>query len=148
MVKSKSAAEEKMKDRVSTAGKYVKEGMEEAEDPIDILLKDADKFAKRLVENLIESIRRGKYKGGLTTAKARDSWKKAIPRAAAHFEERTDDMVAHAMEDYEDRAKCIEIAKAATKDMPTKTRALRIAKGAKHQELMGACMDKVKGRTG
>ena len=148
MVKSKAYAEKKMRDRVSTAGPYLREGMEEAEDPIDVLLKDPEVFAKRLVENLTESIRRGKYKGGLETAKLRDAWKKAIPRAGSHFEERADEMVAHAMEDYDDRAKCLEHAKAATKDMPTKTRALRIAKGAKHQELMGACMDKVKGRTG
>ena len=147
MVKSKAYAEKKMKDRVSTAGPYLKEGMEEGEDPIEVLLKDVDMFAKRLVENLIESIRRGKYKGGLTTAKARDAWKKAIPRAAEHFQDRADDMVEHAMEDYDVRAGCIAEAQKGIKDMSTKTRANRIAKSARYQELMGACMDKVKGRT-
>lgn len=147
MVKSKSYAEKKMKDRVSTAGGYLKEGMEEAEDPIDVLLKDPEGFAKRLVENLTEAIRRGKYAGGLKTAKDRDAWKKAIPRAGAHFEERADEMVEHAMEDYDDRAKCIESAQKGVSKLPTKTRAQRIAKSGKYQELMGECMDKVKGRT-
>lgn len=148
MVKSKAYAEKKMKDRVSTAGPYLKEGMEEAEDPIDVLLKDPEGFAKRLVENLMEAVRRGKYKGGLETAKDRNAWKKAIPRAGAHFEERADEMVEHAMEDYDDRSKCIEESQKGIKDMSTKTRTNRIAKSAKYQELMGACMDKVKGRKG
>ena len=148
MVKSKAYAEKKMKDRVSTAGPYLKEGMEEGEDPIDVLLKDPETFAKRLVENLTEAIRRGKYKGGLETAKARDAYTKAIPRAASHFEERAEDMVAHAMEDYDERAKCIEEAQKGIKAMPTKTRTNRIAKSAKYQELMGGCMDRVKGRKG
>ena len=148
MVKSKAYAEKKMRDRVSTAGPYLKEGMEEGEDPIDVLLKDVEGYAKRLLENLSEAMRRGKFKGGLETAKARDAWKKAIPRAATHFEERADDMVEHAMEDYDDRSKCIEESQKGIKDMPSKTRTNRIAKSAKYQELMGACMDRVKGRKG
>lgn len=148
MVKSKAYAEKKMKDRVSTAGIYLREGMEEAEDPIDVLLKNPEGYAKRLIENLSEALRRGKFKGGLETAKARNAWKGAIDRAGAHFEERADDMVDHAMEDYDVRAKCIEEAQKGIFDMPTKTRANRIARSGKYQELMGACMDKAKGRKG
>lgn len=146
MVKSKTAAENKMRDRVSTAGVYLQEGMKEGEDPIEVLLKDPDKHAAALVAGLIDAIKRGKYKLGLETAKDRDAWQKAIPRAGAHFEERADDMVTHAMEDYDERAKCIEEGKKAISTMPKATRAQRIARSAKYQELMGACMDKVKGR--
>jgi len=146
MVKSKAYAEKKMKDRVSTAGPYLREGMEEAEDPIDVLLKDPEGFAKRLVENLTEAIRRGKYKGGLETAKDRDAWKKAIPRAGSHFDERAEETAEHALEDYDVRSKCIEEAQKGIKAMVTKTRTNRIAKSAKYQELMGACMDYAKGR--
>lgn len=146
MVKSKAAAERKMKDRVSTAGPYLKEGMEEAEDPIDVLLKDPEKYAKALIAGLTEAIRRGDYKLGLETAKGRDAWKKAIPRAGTHYEERADDMTAHAMEDYDQRASCIEEAKKGIDAMPKATRAQRIARSAKYQELMGVCMDRVKGR--
>lgn len=146
MVKSKAAAEKKMKDRVSTAGPYLKEGMDEAEDPIDVLLKNPDKYAKALIAGLTEAIRRGDFKLGLETAKARNAWRNAIPRAGAHYEERAEDMTAHAMEDYDERAKCIDEAKKAIDSLPKATRTQRIARSAKYQELMGECMDRVKGR--
>lgn len=145
MVKSRAAVERKMKDRVTTAGTYLKEGMAEAEDPVDVLLKDIGENEKKLVDGVTESIRRGKYKAGLETAKSRDSWGKSHDRAAAHYEERADDMVSHAMEGYDERKGCIEAAKAVSDKMPKATRAQRIARSAKYQELMGACMDRVKG---
>lgn len=148
MVKSKSAAEAKMRDRVSTAGKYLREGMAEGEDPIEVLMKDPEGYAKKLVENLMEAIRRGSYGVGLKRAKERDAYRKAQDRAGSHFEERTDDMVAHAMESYDGRASCIEKAKALVKGMPTKTRANRIAKSGKYQEEVGKCFDTLFGRKG
>jgi len=146
MVKSKAKAEEKMRDRVSTAGKYLKEGLDEAPNPIDILLKDYDAKAKALLAGLAESIRTGKHKIGLEVAKKRGSWAASHDRAASHFEERTEDMVTHAMEDYDVRAGCIEKAKAAIAGMVKTTRANRIARSAKYQEEMGKCMDAAKGR--
>lgn len=146
MVKSKAVAERRMKDRVATAAPYLKEGFEEAEDPIDVLLKNPEEYAKKLLAGVTEAIRRGEYKIGLETAKKRNSWKESTERAGRHYEERADDMVKHAMEDYDDRAKCLEEAKKAISDMPKATRAQRIARSAKHQEVVGACMDKVKGR--
>ena len=92
-----------------------------------------------------ESIRRGAYKSGLERAKARDSWGKSHERAAAHYEERADDMVEHAMEGYDERANCIETAKSAISGMPKATRAQRIARSSKYQEVMGSCMDRVRG---
>ena len=145
MVKSKEVAERRMRERVSTAGAYLKEGFEEAEDPIDVLLKDPEKFAKKLVDGLTEAIRKGKFTAGLKTAKDRDAWKKSKDRAGAHYEERADEMVAHAMEGYDERAKCIEEAKKAIAGMPSATRAQRIARSAKYQEVMGECMDRVRG---
>jgi len=145
MVKSKEVAERRMRERVSTAGSYLKEGFEEAVDPIEVILRDPDGFAKKLVDGLVEAIRKGKYTVGLKTAKDRDAWKGSSDRAARHYEERADDMVAHAMEGYDERAKCIEEAKKAIEKMPSATRAQRIARSAKYQEVMGECMDRVKG---
>lgn len=146
MVKSKTVAERRMTDRVRTAAPYLMEGFDEAEDPIDVLLKDPDEFAKRLIAGVTEAIRRGDYKIGLEKAKARNAWKGSKERAGSHYEERVEDMVKHAMEDYDERATCIESAKKGIAAMPKATRAQRIARSSKYQELMGVCMDKVKGR--
>lgn len=146
MVKTRAEVEEKMRDRVSTAGKYLKQGMDAAEDPIDKLLKDPEKYQKKLLDGQAEAAKRGSYKAGLLKAKERNAWQNSKERAAAHFEERTDDMVTNAMSSYDARAGAIERAKAATDDMPTTTRAQRIAKSAKYQETVGAEFDKVFGR--
>ena len=145
MVKSKAATERKMRERVSTAGTYLKEGMAEAPDPVDVLLSDVAGNEKKLVDGVAEAVRRGKYKAGLETAKARGSWKNSQDRAGAHYEERAEDMVKHSMEGYDERANCIESAKDSTKSMPTTTRDQRIAKGAAFAKAMGTCMDRVKG---
>lgn len=145
MVKSKAAVERKMRDRVATAGTYLKEGMSEAVDPVEVLLRDVAGNEKKLLDGLNEAVRRGKYKSGLEAAKARNSWRKSEDRAAAHYEERADDMVAHSMEGYDARAGCIEKAQKALEAMPKATRAQRIARSSKYQEIMGSCMDSVRG---
>ena len=145
MVKSKEAVRRKMEDRASTAGTYLKEGLGEAEDPVDVLLKDVATYEKKLQDGVAEAVRRGKFKAGLETAKARGSWKDSHDRAAAHYEEAAPRMVEHAMEGYDARASCIEKAKAAIKSMPSATRAQRIARSSKYQEEMGKCMDSVRG---
>lgn len=145
MVKSKAAVERKMRDRVATAGTYLKEGMADAEDPVDVLLKDITANEKKMVDGMTEAVRRGKFKAGLETAKTRGSWGKSHDRAAAHYEERADDMVAHSMEGYDERKNCIEAGQAAIAGMPKATRGQRIARSAKYQEVMGSCMDRVRG---
>lgn len=146
MVKTRAEVEDKMRDRVSTAGKYLKAGMDAAEDPVDKLLKDPDKYQKKLIDGVAEAARRGNYKAGLLRAKERNSWQESKGRAASHYEERADDMVTNAMISYDARASAIERAKAATDDMPTTTRAQRIAKSAKYQTVVGEEFDKVFGR--
>ena len=146
MVKTRAEVEEKMRDRVGTAGKYLKQGMDGAEDPIDVLLKDPAAAQKKLLDGQAEAARRGSYEAGLRKAKERNAWQNSKDRAAAHYEERTDDMVSNAMSSYDARAGAIERAQAAVKDMPTTTRAQRIAKSAKYQETVGAEFDKVFGR--
>ena len=146
MVKSKSKAEEKMRDRISTAGKYLERGMEDADDPIDILLDDVEGAQKKLIEGLQEAIKRGNYKIGLERAKERDAWKKSKGRAAAHFEERTDDIVERSMETYDSRMQCVEKAQKEISKMPKATRQQRIARSTKYQELVGECYDKLFGR--
>lgn len=146
MVKSASAVMEKMKDRIATGGKYLKTAMTEAPDPVDVLLKDPDKYARKLADGVNEAIRTGSYAAGLQVAKGRNAWKGAVDRAGRHYEERTDDIVSRAMESYDKRKAAIEAAQAAVKDMPTTTRAQRIAKSAKYQEAVGKAMDAAFGR--
>ncbi len=146
MVKPKSSVERKMRDRVSTAGAYLQEGMAEAPDPIAILLKDPAGYGKKMVDGLAESIRRGNLEVGLKRAQKRDSWGKSHERAGRHFEERTDEMVTNALEDYDARASCIEATQKAVETMPTTTRAQRIAKSAAYQTKVAECFDRLYGR--
>jgi len=146
MVKSRAEVESKMRERVATSGKYLRMGMDAAEDPIDKLLKDAEKYQQKLIAGVQEAAKRGSYKAGLLKAKDRNAWQMSKDRAAAHFEERADDMVANAMTSYDARAAAIAKAQAAVADMPTTTRGQRIAKSAKYQELVGQEFDRVFGR--
>lgn len=145
-VKDRSEVEEKMKDRVGTAGKYLVGSLNKAEDPIDILLSDPDFYIDKLVKGVTEAQRTGKIKSGLEKAKARNSWQESIPRAGAHYEERTDDMVKNALSDYDARKQVIETALNMIKDMPSTTRAQRIARSTAYQKAVGEGFDKLYGR--
>ena len=136
----------KMKDRVATAGKYLKSSLEKADDPIDVILADPETHLKNLVAGVTEAHRTGKIKSGFEKAKKRNSWKKAIPRAGDHFEERTDDMVANALDDYDERKAVIDAAKAEIAKMPSTTRTQRIARSTKYQQLVAEGFDKLYGR--
>lgn len=146
MVKSKADVEAKMKDRVSTAGTYLKKGMAAAPNPVDVLLKDPEAAAKRMQDGLADAVRRGSYRVGLERAKQRGSWEKSQDRAGSHFEERKDDMVKNAMDSYDQRAAAIAAAKAKTDSMPVATRDQRIAKSQAYLKAVGEEMDKVFGR--
>ena len=148
MVKSKSRVEQKMRERVRTAGSELKAGMMEGPDPIDIALKDPAAHVKKMQDGLAEAARRGKIEGGLKKAKERNAWKGSIDRAASHYEESADRMVDHAMEDYDARAGAIERAKQKVSGMPRTTRAQRIAYGAAYAQALGEEMDKLYGRKG
>lgn len=101
---------------------------------------------KALKAGLDDAIKRGLYRGGITKAKARNAWKTSSERAGDHYEERAEDMTEHAMEDYADRKACIEEAQKAISTMAKATRADRIKRSTKYQEVMGECMDRKKGR--
>ncbi|MBA7472238.1 hypothetical protein ES707_07560 [subsurface metagenome] len=146
MVKPQADVESKMRDRVSTAGPYLRSGMESADDPIDVLLTDPEGYAEALIAGLRDAVKRGSYKIGLERAKTRGSWKKAIPRAAAHFEERADDLVRNAMESYAVRKTAIEAAQLKIKNMPRATRDQRIARSTAYQKFVGEEFDKAFGR--
>lgn len=146
MVKSAAEVREKMADRVGTAGKYLKQGMDAAEDPIEVLLKDPAASQKKLLDGQMEAAKRGSWEAGLRRAQGRNAWQNSKDRAAAHYEERTGDMVDNAMASYDARAAAIERAQNAVKDLPTTTRAQRIAKSAKYQTVVGEEFDKVFGR--
>ncbi|MHC1567521.1 MAG: hypothetical protein ACXQTD_07415 [Candidatus Syntropharchaeia archaeon] len=145
-VKTREEVEAKMRERIGTAGKYLQEALEKAEDPLDVLLKDPDAFAKKLAENLAEAIRTGKFASGLKKAKERNAWKNATERAGRHYEERTDDIVEHALSNYDERRKCIEEARKAIENMPTRTREDRIKRSAEYQRRVAECFDRVFGR--
>jgi len=145
MVKSKEIAERRMRERMAIAGAALMEGMREADDPLGILLKDPEAFAKKLADGIVEAIRKGKWQHGIKIAKDRDAWRGAIDVAGSHYTDKVDIAVKHAMEDYEVRAKCIEEAKKAIANMPSTTREQRIARSARYQTVMGECMDRAKG---
>ena len=145
MVKSKEIAERRMRERMRIASEALKEGMSEAVDPLEVLLKNPEAFAKKLADGIVEAVRRGKWQLGVKRAKGRDSWKKSIDIAGAHYSDKVDVAVEHAMEDYDIRAKCIEEAKKAIENMPSTTREQRIARSAKYQAVMGECMDRARG---
>ena len=147
-IKTKDEVKAKMTERVRTAGTYLKTGMEQAEDPVDVLLKDYDANAKKMTDGVAESVRTGKHRGGLQKAKERGSYHAATDRAATHFEERTDDMVAHSTEDYDARAQCQARARTLVQKMPTTTRAQRIAKGNAYLVEVGKEFDKLYNRKG
>ena len=146
MVKTEAEVRAKMQERVATAGKYLKSGMDAAVDPIDVLLSNPDGYQAKLVAGVQEAARKGSYKAGLLKAKERNAWQNSKDRAAAHFEERAVDMVDNAMASYPERMRVIEAAQKAVADMPTTTRAQRIAKSAKYQEVAGQGYDKLYGR--
>ncbi len=146
MVKSRAQVEAKMKDRVGTAGTYLKQGMQSAEDPTDVLLKDPEKYGQKMLAGLQDAVKRGNYRVGLERAKQRGSWKGSQDRAASHFEERKEDMVKNAMDSYDQRATAIEAAKKRVAEMSTATRDQRIAKAAAYAKAVGEEMDKVFGR--
>jgi len=146
MVKSRATAEARMRRNIVGAGETLKEGFAEAADPVDVLLADPD-MEKKHQAGVAEAHRKGKMRKGLQIAKERGSWKASSSRAGSHFEERAEDMVNHAMETYDARAKCIEDVKVALKKEPRTTRDQRIAYGAKVQKAVGECIDKIYGRT-
>jgi hypothetical protein len=148
MVKDKSRVEAKMLDRVRTAGSELKAGMKAGEDPIDVALKNVEAHQKKMADGLNEAIRTGRVKTGLQRAKDRNAWQDSIERAASHYEEAAPRMVANSMEDYEARGAAIERAKKTVANMPTTTRAQRIAKGTAYQNAVGSEFDKLYGRTG
>jgi len=146
MVKTSAEVAEKMKERVATGGKYLRQGMAAAEDPLDVISKDPTGYAKKLQAGVNEAVRTGSYEAGIKKAKAANSWKGSQDRAGAHFEERAGDMVTNAMRDYDQRAQAIAAAQRAVANLPTTTRDQRIAKSAAYQKAVGAEMDKIYGR--
>ena len=146
MVKSQAVAEARMRRNIVGAGESLKEGFAEAEDPVKVLLADPD-MEKKHQAGVAEAHRKGKMRKGLQIASDRGSWPDSASRAAAHFEERSEDMVKHSMETYPARAKCIEDVKASLKKEARTTRAQKIAYGAKFQAAVGECIDKIYGRT-
>ena len=146
MAKTRQQVEEKMRERVATAGKYLKSGMESAPDPIDVLLKDPDAAAKKLEAGLREALRKGSYTAGLQRAKERNAWQNSKERAARHYEERADDMVSNAMMSYEKRMGAIDRAKARVANMPRVTTSDRIAYSAAYQKAVSEEFAKEFGR--
>jgi len=146
MTKSKKLAERKMRERAATAGSFLKEAMEEAESPVDVILADIDAKEKALQLGLANAIKRGKYRGGLKKASERKSWEGSSDRAASHYAERADDMTEHAMEDYDQRMSVIETAKKSIAKMDKSTPEARIARSQAYLKAVHIGFDKLYGR--
>lgn len=146
MPKDARRVEEKMRERMSTAGKYHREGLEAAPDPIDILLSNPDKFVDIMVKRITDALKGGSWVAGLKKAAELDKWKKKIDIAARRYEEATDTAVENYMADYNERMKCIEEALAAIEKMPKATRADRIRRSAEFQIKVAECFDRLYGR--
>lgn len=145
-VKDADEVRAKMQERAGTAGKYLVSSLNKAESPIDVLLKDPKGNIDKMVKGVQEAQRTGSIEAGLKKAQAAGSWEKAIPRAGAHFEERSTDMVNNAMTDYDKRKVAIENAQKVIADMPSTTRDQRIARSTAYQKAVAVEMDKVYGR--
>lgn len=129
-IKSKSRAKAKMERGMENAGDELEAGMNDGEDPVEAALADIDRIEKEIIANFTASIKAGKYRGGLKKAARRGSWKKSIPRAKAHYVEKKEEMIEHALEDYDDRMALIQQALDKTKGMASATSAQRITKQA------------------
>ncbi len=145
MVKPKEVVEKKMRDRIATAGAYLKDAMSVATDPLDVLMADIEAKAKALQDGLADAIRRGLWQIGIKKAKERNAWRNAIDRAGRHYEEKADEIVERAMETYEERARCIEEAKKAIEKMPSATREQRIARSQEYLRRVAECFDRIRG---
>ena len=141
MVKSAADVAKKMQDRVSSAGGYLKSGMQSATDPTVALAANADASAAKLSAGVAESVRTGRYQAGIKKAAQNGSWGKSVDRAAAHYQERAADMTANALADYDKRAAVIQAAKDKIKDMPKTTRTQRIARSQAYLNAVSAGMD-------
>lgn len=148
MVKSKARVQQKMAERVRTAGAELKAGMQEAPNPIDVALKDVNAHVKKMQDGLAEAARTGRIGIGLKRAKERGSWEKSFDRAAQNYEAAADRMVENAMEDYDARAAAIQRALDKVKGMPRITTAQKIAYGAAYQQAVHEEFNKLYGRTG
>jgi hypothetical protein len=146
MVKSKETARARMERGVRGAGEALKEGFREGENPVKVLLADPD-LEKKHQAGVAEAHRKGKMRAGLKKADERNAWPESADRAAAHYTEKEAEMVDHAMEDYDQRATCLEAAKKAVKDMPRTTVDQREARGKAYRDSFRKCLDKAKGRT-
>lgn len=148
MVKSKARVEQKMRDRVRTAGAELKAGLQDAPNPIDIALKDVNGHVKKMQDGLAEAARTGRIAIGLQRAKKRGSWENSFDRAAQNYEASADRMVANAMEDYDARAQAMQRALEKVKGMPRITTAQRIAYSSALQLAQHEEFNKLYGRTG
>lgn len=121
MAKSWARTKAKMERSLSGAGEEVRAGILEAQDPLDIALSNIEVHEKKMAAGMAEAIRTGKVRKGLEKAKARNAYKASADRAAAHFSERTDDMVKHYGQGYEQRRQIIAQIQDEMRDMPKAT---------------------------
>ena len=134
MAKTAEQVRAKMEERAATAGKYLRDGMANAPDPIDVLLKNPEQSQQKMLRGVQEAARKGSYIAGLRRAKERNAWGDSLERAGAHYEEAAPRMVDNAMKTYETRMAAIERAKAKVANMPRGTTAERIAYAAAYQK--------------
>ena len=142
MVKNRSDVEAKMTERVSVSGKWHKKGMEDATiNPNEAALKKLDVMKARF-DKAMDS---GRTAAGMKEAAAAKRWENRIDKAAERWEDSSGHMTDRYMEGYDDRAACIEAAKAKVESLACTTIEQRAEKSKQYQIAMSKCMEKKRG---
>ena len=142
MVKSKEYVEAKLKERVSTGGKYHRQGMEDASvNPNEAAIKKLDLMKARF----IAAMDSGKTKAGMKEAADDKRWESRIPKAAERWEDSSTYMTERYLDGYPDRAACVEEAKKKIEGMAETTVEQRAEKSKQYQIAMSKCMEKKRG---
>lgn len=145
MVRTAEEARDRRARKIAVSGEDYRIGVENPRE--DWLTRVKETGAKRDAE-LRKAIDEGRITKGAeecgtdrqiakTVSKGVPAWQgeAASPEANQRYQDKMSPVID-----------CVKVAKAEVAKMPETSRAQRIARSSKYQELMGACMDRKKGR--
>ena len=145
MVRSASDAAERRKRKIAVSGEDYKAGVENPREDWATRIKETE--AKRDA-GLRAAIADGRITKGALDCGTEKQIAKTLSKGVPNWlQEATSDEANAAYESgMNDVIDCVKVAKAAIAKMPESTRAERIARSSKYQQVMGDCIDKKKGR--
>ena len=144
MVRDAASAAEKRQRKIGVSTEDYREGVENPrEDWVERVKQTSEKRDAALRKAMDEDrINKGVVECG-TDKQIRKTLEKGAPNwATQSVTPEANEAYARGMEPVID---CVSQAKKAIAEMPQTTRDQRIARSAKYQQVMGACMDKKKG---